>query len=280
MLTYELPELWEQAVAAWLVWLGLAGLRPDTLRLRRGHVRMVARRSNTTSPNELTLATIVAIANGQNWSREHRKGLRASLNSFYEFCCKNDHAVFNPAKELPKVTPEKPRPRPCPDDILRNLLDAAPPREQMMARLAAEVGMRRAEVAQCHRNNLVPDAGGWSLLIDGKGGKQRVVAITDRLADDIRKFCPGGYLFPGQIDGHVSAHHVGKLLSALMPAGWSMHKLRHRYATLGYAGTGDIMAVKEALGHKSVATTQLYTAVPANGVRAVSEAAGRPPALR
>jgi site-specific recombinase XerC len=53
-----------------------------------------------------------------------------------------------------------------------------------------------------------------------------------------------------------------------MPPGWSMHKLRHRFATRGYAGTGDLLAVKEALGHASVATTQLYTAVPRKGVRA------------
>lgn len=82
-----------------------------------------------------------------------------------------------------------------------------------------------------------------------------------------------GYLFSGQIDGHISPGHVGVLLSRLMPAGWSMHKLRHRYATRGYAGTGNLRAVQEALGHASVATTQRYTAVSSAQVRAVTEAA-------
>jgi integrase len=273
---YELPEKWELAVTAWLVWLEVSGLRPATLRVRRGHIRMMARRSGTYSPGELTLAMIVAVSSEQRWSNEHRKGLRASLNSFYEYCCQNGWAADNPAASLPRVAAEKPRPRPCPDEIWFELLAAAAPRERLMARLAAEVGLRRAEVAVCHRNDVLADAGGWSLLIHGKGGKQRVVPIPDELAEEIRRFCAGGYLFPGQIDGHISAHYVGKQVSALMPDGWSMHKLRHRFATRGYAGTGNLRAVQEALGHASVATTQLYTAVARNDVRAVSEAAAWP----
>jgi site-specific recombinase XerC len=50
--------------------------------------------------------------------------------------------------------------------------------------------------------------------------------------------------------------------------------LRHRFASRGYAGTGNLRAVQEALGHASIATTQRYTAVSRDDVRAVSEAAG------
>lgn len=153
---------------------------------------------------------------------------------------------------------------------------AAPPRVQMMARLAGEVGMRRAEVAVCRREDLVEDYTGWSLIVHGKGNRERLVPITDRMAADIREFCPRGYLFPGNDNGHLSAHHVGKLVGALMPAGWSMHKLRHRFATRGLAATGDLLAVRDALGHRSVATTQIYTAITTDKVRRVTEAAADP----
>jgi site-specific recombinase XerC len=148
----------------------------------------------------------------------------------------------------------------------------------MMARLAGEVGMRRAEVAVCHRDDLVRDVYGWAIIVHGKGGKQRVVPVTDAFADAFRTYCDGGHLFPSRdqwgnlLAPHVSADHVGKLISALMPPGWSMHKLRHRYATHGLAGTKDILAVRDALGHASVATTQLYCATIDNAVRSVSEA--------
>ena len=58
-----------------------------------------------------------------------------------------------------------------------------------------------------------------------------------------------------------------------MPPGWSAHKLRHRYATRGYAVTRNLRAVQVALGHASVATTQRYTATTEPEVRAVAEAA-------
>jgi integrase len=140
--------------------------------------------------------------------------------------------------------------------------------------LAGEAGLRRAEVAVVHTDDLIEDITGWSLVVHGKGGKQRVVPLTDRLANAIHDFRLHGYLFPGQIDGHISAHHVGVLISRLMPDGWSMHKLRHRAATRGYAGTGNLRAVQEFLGHASVATTERYTAVSSRDVRGVSEAAG------
>jgi len=151
---------------------------------------------------------------------------------------------------------------------------AAGPRERMMAQLAGNVGMRRSEVARCRREDLIHDGVGWSLIVHGKGDKQRMVPITDKLATEIMEFCPrGGYLFPGNEDGHLSAHYVGKLIGELMPPGWSMHKLRHRFATRGFAATGDLLAVRDALGHTSVATTQIYTAVSSDKVRLMQAAA-------
>jgi integrase len=180
----------------------------------------------------------------------------------------------NPAELLPEVPGGHPRPRPCPDDVWHELLATAAPREQMMARLACEAGLRRAEVARCRREHLIQDRGGWSLIVVGKGGRQRVVPVTDDLAAAITTFCPGGWLFPNGTGGHLGVKHVGVLLSRLMPQGWTAHTLRHRFASRGYAGTGNLRAVQEALGHASIATTQRYTAVSRDDVRAVSEAAG------
>lgn len=269
--TYVLPRGWDEPVEDWVVWLIAGGTPKTTLKLRRGHIRGIARRSGTSSPREITLAMLVKLCSDKQWSLEHRRGVRRSLIMFFDWSLEQRLVEHNPAAKLPKVPSYTPNPSPCPDQMWRELLMAADQRQELMIRLAGEVGMRRAEVARCHRDDLVRDLTGWSLIVHGKGGKQRLVPITDKLAEQVAKHT--GYLFPGNEDGHLSAHHVGKMISRLMPPGWSMHKLRHRFATRGLAATGDLMAVRDALGHASVATTQIYTAVGSDKVRKVVEGA-------
>lgn len=258
--------------------MAAAGHSAETCRVRRGIVRAIARRGGWPTPADVTTDDLIRLFAAHRWSDDHRRNVRTTLALFYSWCQQNSLTASNPADGLPKMPEGKPKPRPVTDTVWHDLLAAAGPRERLMARLAAEAGMRRAEVAQAHRDDLIEDVAGWSLVVHGKGGKQRIVPITNALADAIRSYrCidyrPHGYLFPGQIDGHISPNHVGVLISRLMPPGWSMHKLRHRYASRGYAGTRDIRAVQLALGHASVATTQRYTAVADREVRAVSEAA-------
>jgi len=268
---YTLTQSWETAVQGWVEWLIAGGASAETVRTRRGCVRSIARQLPG-NPDTVTTQQLVDICASRDWSNDHRRSIRTSLIGFYDWL-----GGDNPAKGLPQVPESKPRPRPATDRIWLELLATAPPRERMMARLAGEAGLRRAEVAKVHRDDLTEDINGWSLIVRGKGDKQRTIPITDSLARAIADYRPGytpkGYLFPGQIDGHISPNRVGVLLSVLMPPGWSMHKLRHRYASRGFAGTGNIRAVQEALGHASVATTQRYTAVSSRDVRAVSEAA-------
>lgn len=268
-----IPQAWDNAITQWLRWLKISGLSANTVRLRRDHLASIARRSATGHPRELTLERLVDLFSENNWSKEYRKSLRTSLVQFGDWCVSNGLMTDNPAHELPRVSGDKPRPRPAPDDVWGELLAAATPRERLMARLAGEAGLRRAEIAHARRDDLVRDRGGWALIVRGKGDRQRVVPITASLAAAVLEHCERGYLFPGP-QGHLSPRWVGTVLSRLMPPGWTAHTLRHRYATRGYAGTRNLRAVQEALGHASVATTQRYTMVTDDDVRAVSEAAG------
>jgi integrase len=280
---FRLPEPWDKTIEAWTRWLRMTGMATRSIKLRRSHLRTLAKRSQTQHPAEVDLPMLVELCGDPKWSNDYRKSIRSSLLGFFDYCVEQKITAYNPAASLPKVSETPPRPRPATDTVWFDLLHKAPKRVRMMALLAGEAGMRRAEVAQCHFDDLLEDIHGFSLIVHGKAGKQRVVPITDSLAQEIKSFCGHGYLFPVHdkrgrvIEGlHLTPEYVGELVGDLMPPGWTMHKLRHRYATRGAGGTGNLLAVKEALGHASVATTQRYVAVSRSEVRRVSEAAYKP----
>lgn len=265
--------LWAAAIADWVTWLMISGAPKTTQKTRGDHVALIARRTGSAAPHEVTLAMLVRVCSAQRWSREYRRGMRRSLIAFFDWAVDNRLADHNPAEKMPRVPCGSPNPRPVPDDLWRELLDTAPPRERLMIKLAGQIGLRRAEVAQIRREDLIRDGEGWVLLVTGKGDKQRGVPVHDTLAQEIRAYNMGGYLFPGGDDGHLTPRAVGIMVSELMPDGWTMHKLRHRYATRGLNGTGNMMLVKDALGHASVATTQVYTKVAREQLRSLAEIA-------
>lgn len=137
-----------------------------------------------------------------------------------------------------------------------------------MAMLAAYCGLRRAEIARVHRRDLV----GEELLIRGKGGKVRAVPVTS--FELLRRLdCAVDWLFPNGQGDHLTPGHVGRLLSAAMPEGWTAHTLRHRMASVSYAGTRDLLAVGAVLGHSRPETTQRYIRLPDDALRAAVRAA-------
>lgn len=285
-----LPSSWDDAIEGWLNWLRVSGQSDRTIYTRRGHVRSTARLLATRTPAEVTTEHLIALYAQQDWCQEYRRGLRTSLVAFYSHCMKVRLCADNPALGLPHVPESSPKPRPAPEWLWDELVQSTPARELLMIRLAGEAGLRRAEIAQVHRDDVVWDGDGWALIVHGKGGKQRTVPINERLAEQIQRgptwladgVVGNGFLFPSVdrwgniVAPHMSPDRIGRLMSELMPKGWTAHKLRHRYATRGFAGTHNLRAVQEALGHASVATTQRYVAVGSSDVRLVSEAvAGR-----
>jgi integrase len=160
----------------------------------------------------------------------------------------------------------KAHPRPCPDKHILAALAKANETETLMLRLAAECGLRRGEIAGVNSRDVMDDLLGKSLIVRGKGDKQRIVPLPDDLAEAIES-C-GGWLFPGRWQGHVEESYVGKHISRLLPEGYGAHSLRHRYATATYAATHDLYLVARLLGHASVETTQIYVAMPDARLRA------------
>lgn len=251
-----IPPVWRVAIDDYLNSQRAAGAPSTTLATRRAHLEHAARRL-LGSPWTITPDELVDWCGRQAWERETRRGRRSTFRSFWGWAVASERTSCNPALALPTIPPGEPRSRPTPDRVYKEGLVAARARDRLILRLAAELGLRRAEVAQVHTDDLIEDLLGWSLLVHGKGGRERVVPLPDGLARTLRDL-PEGFVFPGDDHGHLSPRWVGKIASSLLPDHWTMHTLRHRFATLAYDVDKDVFVVQELLGHASPATTRRY----------------------
>lgn len=269
----KVSTLWDADITAWERAATAAGHSPNTISSRAQHLRHAAKGLGTATPWVITDDDLVNWCGEQTWSPETRRGRRNTFRAFWTWAVTTERSLVNPAQSLPTVKAGPPRPRPAPDTVYQRALLAATPREMLMLRLAAFHGLRRAEVAQGHRNDLFEDLGGWSLIVHGKGRKERTVPLSGSLASALMAL-PQGYFFPGQCNGHLSPEYVGKLVTRLMPDAWTMHTLRHRFATAAYAVDKDLFAVQDLLGHASPATTRAYVQIPNASLRRVMEGVG------
>lgn len=259
------PPEWRVSVEDWVKSLIASGYSEDTVRCRRYKLTHAAIGLGR-SPVDVTTGDLVCWMAGQHWKPETLKAYRNTLTSFFGRLQRTGARPDNPAADLPKVKRPKAHPRPCPDKHILAALAKANETETLMLRLAAECGLRRGEIAGVNSRDVMDDLLGKSLIVRGKGDKQRIVPLPDDLAEAIES-C-GGWLFPGRWQGHVEESYVGKHISRLLPEGYGAHSLRHRYATATYAATHDLYLVARLLGHASVETTQIYVAMPDARLRA------------
>jgi len=251
------PKQWNQEISEWQTALRGIGRSKGTVRLRVAHLRQLRDWAGARQPGSLKQIDLLAFMGSFEWEPETRNSVRASVRGFYSWRSIK-HGVNDPAAGLPSIKRGRPVPRPAAESAYRQALRSANPREQLMLRLSATCGLRRAEVAKAHSEAVFEDlGGGFSLQVKGKGGFTRFVPLPDSLAIELLAL-PSGYFFPGQRDGHLSPEHVGRLISRLLPDGVTMHMLRHRFATLAYQVDKDLFAVQDLLGHQSPVTTRNY----------------------
>ena len=135
-------------------------------------------------------------------------------------------------------------------------------------------GLRIAEALSLKRKHAPLPGVGDSLTVIGKGNKSRMVPVLPQVAKLIADYvalCPlelpgDGPLFIGARGGPLSPRIVqlamARLRGALgLPDSATPHALRHSFATHLLARGGDLRAIQELLGHASLSTTQIYTAV-------------------
>lgn len=264
------PVPWRKSIEGWTDTLKAAGLSAQTIKSRRYKMAHLAALLMPSGPEDVTTEQIVQAFARQQWKPETRKAYRNTISSFFRWLHKSGRRADDPSLDVPRVKKPHAHPRPCPDRYITAAMQKATPSEKLMVRLGAECGLRRGEIARVHSDDVVADSAGHSLIVRGKGDKQRIVPLPDDLANTVME--TKGYLFPGRFGGHVEESYIGDHISRLLPDGYAAHTLRHRFATTAYAATHDLFVVAELLGHESVETTEHYVAMPDGRLREATAA--------
>lgn len=204
----------------------------------------------------------------------------AALRRFYGFLFEEGIRADDPSGALPRPKGVRPLPRILDGGEVDRMLSVVEQRagegrpldlrNLALLELLYGSGLRASELVTLPRVAL--RRGEPFLILSGKGGKERLVPVSDRAHEAVRKWIevhPGGrWLFPGG-KAHLSRVRLFQLVremaaqAGIAPDRVSPHVLRHAFATHLLAGGADLRTLQALLGHSDIATTQIYTHVDA-----------------
>jgi integrase len=195
----------------------------------------------------------------------------ASLRSFYKWCKRWELRDDNPTMRIdsPRVDPGLPRPMSRVD--LLKALDSMPDDLRRAVCLGAYAGLRVSEAAALDWSDV--DLENRQLrVMNSKGNKSRRVPMSPVLLDALLPVTGGNVVGGGvPYSTYTLSRRVREAFRALGIAA-TFHQLRHRYATIAYEATGDILAVSRLLGHANITTTQIYVRTREDVAQAIAMA--------
>jgi integrase len=182
----------------------------------------------------------------------------------YRWWYARDMIDFNPMANIPKPKPGPAVPHPCSDKELALALTARWPYGRAMS-FASQLGLRCSEIAGADRKHVV----GRRLRVLGKGGKVRMVPISDAAWEELIAPIDSGPLLGGDVDPAKLTEGQRRAWRKLgLPEGLTLHSGRHWFATRLLENGVDIRVVQVLLGHASIRTTEGYTQVTDDRVAA------------
>ena len=232
--------------------------------------------------NTRALRAFLAWLHEQGYAKTTIARRLAAVRTFGKFLCRQGTIATNPAEALRSPRLNKKLPHFLTVEDIRKLLaspSALSPfgrRDRAMLETLYSAGLRVSEL--CGLNLADADLGDGVLLIRGKGRKERLALLGDQAIAALKSWlgdrmellaCVGAVgeaIFLNKSGGRLTTRSVGRLLvTHLQRAGLdprtTPHTLRHSFATHLLDNGADIRGVQELLGHKSLATTQVYTHV-------------------
>jgi len=220
---------------------------------------------------------IVSLMNGKVSPRSVNRKLSA-LKSFYKYLLRIGEITVSPMKRVVGPKTKKPIPSFIKTADIQKILDDTNTddsfgsfRNHVILELFYVTGIRRAELIGL--KDIDVDFGAKTIQVTGKRNKQRLIPLSDDTLFLIKEYISirddevenlSGYLFVKEDGGQLYPMLVHRIVTDTLK--WistlsktSPHVLRHTFATDMLNNGADINAVKELLGHSSLASTEVYT---------------------
>lgn len=202
----------------------------------------------------------------------------SSLKSFFKFLMKQGSISVNPLRLITGPKTKKPLPYFVRDKEMELLLDGdgfdedfEGVRDRLVLEMLYDTGIRRSELIRIQDSDV--DFGAMQIRVTGKRNKQRLIPFAEGLKNLIQAYTEvrnrevgseSGWFFVRKNGEQLSAGIVYTIVKKKLSeiptlAKRSPHVLRHSFATSMLNNGAELNAVKELLGHSSLASTSVYT---------------------
>lgn len=214
-----------------------------------------------------------------DWTADTLLGRYKALKAFFKWCVANKYMKTNPIELIQKPRLEQKLPKSISKQDAQVVLDYAfdmPAkyrftryRNRAILAVLVYTGLRAGEMMSLKLSS-VDMENRVITVINGKGGKDRLVPISSRLHEYLAQYLKdsqrlkktSAYLFTTlKGDGPVTTSGIKKMIDRIKKGtgiNFSPHKLRHTFATLMLEGGCDLFSLQKMLGHSDIKTTTIY----------------------
>lgn len=272
--------------------ISFKGFSKDTIRRYRYVVTSFCRFMDISSLEQVTeqrVRDLFVYGRGQRkWSVNTYLVYRKSLLVFFRWCIKQGHMQANPVSEIEIPKKEKQLPKNLTEQQALRILEVVSnlPYQHPMLRYRNHAIFSTFLYAGLRKNELVRlkfadvDLQNSTLFIrQGKGGKDRIVPLCAPLKQSLSKYIAErtklGKTHPElfssfRMNKGLTENGLKKIVGQVIQASgvkFTIHMLRHTFATLMLEGGCDIYSLSKLMGHENIQTTTIYLGVSAEHLR-------------
>lgn len=235
---------------------------------------------------------LLFLRNERNNSSATRARKTSALKQFFTYLNKTAKLIDNDSLkdlELPRIKNKLPTFLSLEDSqkLLNSIDSKHKERDYCIILLFLNCGMRLSELVGLNLVDYSRD--NWTLRVTGKGNKQRIVYLNELCVETLNNYIDlhrpnetakdKNAIFLSANKTRIAKRRVQQIVeenlkrAGLSNLGISTHKLRHTAATLMYQyGNVDPLVLRDVLGHKSIATTEIYTHLSDKNLREAANA--------